>query len=322
MVSGLPAEAIATRVPPACRREVEPAPAGRRDGDDLVLDFPEWRPRRPARHLLPALSALTDDELSFRFELQGYAGGEWSPWVAAASIGPHPFTPACSGVAGLTVDVDVYQATAPVERVKLRLRVHAEPPSVAPVAPWLVTLSACDLELPSGAGGRGHAHLDVAPLSQMEARPELAARICSPTSVAMVLRYYGIAVDPEACAADMFHPGLDLYGVWPAAIRTAGRRGALGYLLRFPDWSSAAWCLRQGLPIIASVRYAAGELTSAAIVETSGHLLVLTGYDGSEVWVNDPAAPSRDAVPRRYRLDELRRVWLERTGVGYVFFRP
>ena len=102
----------------------------------------------------------------------------------------------------------------------------------------------------------------------------------------------------------------------------AGRHGVAGYLLRFPDWASAAWCLDHGLPVIASVRYAAGELGGAAIAETTGHLVVLTGLDGDSVLVNDPAAPSAHGVPRRYRLTDLARVWLERNGVGYVLFPP
>jgi hypothetical protein len=71
---------------------------------------------------------------------------------------------------------------------------------------------------------------------------------------------------------------------------------------------------------VASVRYGAGELTGAAAPETPGHLLVLTGWDGEDVLVNDPAAPTPASVGRRYRRDELERVWLERTGVGYVIF--
>ena len=92
--------------------------------------------------------------------------------------------------------------------------------------------------------------------------------------------------------------------------------------MRFPDWLAAKWCLERGLPIIASVRYAAGELTDAAIRETAGHLVVITGCRGRDVFVNDPAAPTAAAVPRRYRRDEFTRVWLERSGVGYVLFRP
>ena len=46
---------------------------------------------------------------------------------------------------------------------------------------------------------------------------------------------------------------------------------------------------------------------------------MLTGFEGGEVLVNDPAAPTRAEVARRYRLDELVRVWLGRAGVGYVF---
>jgi Peptidase_C39 like family len=138
----------------------------------------------------------------------------------------------------------------------------------------------------------------------------------------MVLAYYGARVPVADLAREIFHAELDLYGVWPAAVSAAGRRGVAGFLLRFPDWVAAAWCLERGVPIIASVRYGAGELTGAAIAQTSGHLLVLTGYAGGEVLVNDPAAPTAAEVRRRYRRAELERVWLERAGIGYVLFAP
>jgi hypothetical protein len=136
----------------------------------------------------------------------------------------------------------------------------------------------------------------------------------------MVLEYRGRRVNVADLAAAMFQSSVDLYGVWPAAIQAAARQGVAGYLLRFPDWETATWCLRQRMPIIASVRYRAAELTGAAVAETSGHLLVLTGWEGDSVLVNDPAASSALAVPRRYALDEICRVWLGRTGVGYVLF--
>jgi hypothetical protein len=159
-------------------------------------------------------------------------------------------------------------------------------------------------------------------LSQVEADATLGARICSPTSVAMVLGYWGRPAAPTVLAAEVFHPGLDIYGVWPAAVRAAAARGVAGYLLRFPDWSAARWCLDRGIPIVASVRYGAGELTGAAVAATPGHLLVLVGWDDGHVLVNDPASPTAAGVPRRYDADEFGRVWLARGGVGYVLFDP
>jgi hypothetical protein len=76
------------------------------------------------------------------------------------------------------------------------------------------------------------------------------------------------------------------------------------------------------VPVIASIRYRAGELAGAAVEATSGHLVVLTGINGANVLVNDPAAPSRREVPRAYALKDLRRVWLEQGGIGYVLFPP
>ena len=78
----------------------------------------------------------------------------------------------------------------------------------------------------------------------------------------------------------------------------------------------------RGLPIVASVRFGPGELTNAPLADTTGHLVVITGLDGDEVLVNDPAAPTVDSVARRYRRHEFARVWLDRSGVGYIFFAP
>src|SRR3989442_1932400 len=138
----------------------------------------------------------------------------------------------------------------------------------------------------------------------------IGRRICSPASVAMVLAYWSARVEVASLAREIFHPGLDRYGVWPAAIRAAGRYGVAGYLLRFPDWPSAAWCLTQGLPVIASVRYGAGELAGAAVPETTRHLLGVTRYQGDAVLVNDPAAANSASVARRYRLHPHRPGWL------------
>ena len=322
--SGWPSSALADVVPPACRRDVEAAPAPRRDGDDAVVELPVWRPRRAARHLVPAFSALHPAPASFRFEVSLERAGRWSAWVAGATIGEARFAPLGGRTDGLAAEVDEFVAEAPAHAVRVRLRLRVDDRHAPLAAPWLVSLSAWDgsLPTPDTAPGGGAVRLAVPALSQMDADEAIRMRICSPASVAMVLAYWSARVEVASLAREIFHPGLDRYGVWPAAIRAAGRYGVAGYLLRFPDWPSAAWCLTQGLPVIASVRYGAGELAGAAVPETTGHLLVLTGYEGDAVLVNDPAAATAASVARRYRLDQLCRVWLERAGVGYVLVRP
>lgn len=319
--SGWPEDSLARNVPPSCYRDVVAAPRPQGDGDDVTVTFPEWSPRRPAQRLVPALSALGRDAPGFRFELSVFAAGAWSPWVAGATVGQARFPLAAAGDS-LVPQIDEFIASPPAERVRLVLRVGGPGGAALLASPWFVSLSAWSPAAPENLLAGGGTRLVVPALSQMQEDSAIRARICSPTSVAMVLAYYGTAVAVADLAREIFHPALDIYGVWPAAVRAAGRRGIAGYLLRFPDWSAARWCLDQGMPVIASVRYAGGELTGAAIAETSGHLLVLTGHDGGDVFVNDPAAPTAAEVSRRYRLDELCRIWLERAGVGYVLFRP
>ncbi|MGH7346153.1 MAG: C39 family peptidase, partial [Candidatus Rokuibacteriota bacterium] len=276
-------------------------------------------PRGPAHRMVPALSALGESPRGFRFELSAFAAGAWSPWVAGATIGHARFPEGIARSETLVCEIDEFIANPPAERIRLVLRAGGDAAGSLPMAPWCASLSAWSpgSEAPLAEGG---IRLVVPALSQMEEDAAIRHRVCSPTCVAMVLGYHGHHVAVSELAAEMLHPELDLYGVWPAAIRAASRRGVGGYLLRFPDWAAAAWCLDRGMPVIASVRYGAGELTGAAVAETSGHLLVLTGQAGGDVFVNDPAAPRASEVARRYRLDELRRVWLARSGVGYVLF--
>jgi len=304
-------------VPPACRREVDVSVAPRVDAGDTVLEGADWSPRRAAVHLLPSFSLLAATPPAFRFEVSARMDGVWSPWVATVTLGDASFPPLPSSAGALTADVDEFRATRPIDAVRLRVRCRG------PLAGgWLMTLSAADDERADIGAPIGAASLAVPPLTQRTEDPAIALRICSATSVAMVLGYLGRAAAPAAVARDAYHAGTDQYGVWPAAIRAAAMRGVAGYLLRFPDWPTAAWCLARGLPIVASVRYAAGELTGAAIESTTGHLVVLTGYENDAVLVNDPAATTVAEVPRRYRRAELGRVWLERRGVGYVLFDP
>ncbi len=299
--SQLDARAVADAIPPSVRRELTPAPAPRRDGRDLVLEFGPWAPRTPARHLVPALALLMPRAPSVRFELSARRAGTWSPWIGTAPLGAHAFAPMPAGIDGFSADIDEVCATPPVDAVRLHIRVAGPEAEAIVDVPWLVTLSAWDGALGDLTTTSPAVSLEVPARTQMTEAEDIRLRICSPTSVAMALEHLGCAVPTPVLAEAVFHAATDRYGVWPAAIRAAATYGVLGYLLRFPDWEAAAWCLTRGLPIVASVRYKAGELSHAAIPETTGHLIVITGLDGDEVLVNDPAAPTPAEVRRRYR---------------------
>jgi hypothetical protein len=314
--SHLDAAALARVVPPSCLRGIELAGVRHRDGDDTVLECGPWVPRRPAVHLLPALSPLSPDPPAFRFELSARVDGAWSPWVGTVTLGAAYFQALPSAAGPLAADIDEVMSSRPLEAVRLRIRCRGPMPDT-----WLASLSvAAELHVDPGVPPGSGTAISVPALSQLGEDPAIALRVCSPTSVAMVLQYWGRPATAAAVAADVFHAGTDRYGIWPAAIRAAAARGVAGYLLRFPDWTSAAWCLSRRLPIIASVKYEAGELRGAPIDATTGHLIVLTGYENGVVLANDPAATTVDAVPRRYRREDLTRAWLERRGIGYVLF--
>jgi uncharacterized protein YvpB len=157
--------------------------------------------------------------------------------------------------------------------------------------------------------------------SQMQFAESIRRRICSPTSIAMVLGYFGLASSVEEIAEASYHTGHDMYGIWPQAIWAMSRPGMCGYVCRIRGYRDVSEFLSKGIPLIASINYKQGELTNAAIDQTPGHLVVITGIDDNFVYVNDPAAMSEEDVSRAYDLVEFGKAWLLKKGVAYVPIR-
>jgi hypothetical protein len=133
---------------------------------------------------------------------------------------------------------------------------------------------------------------------------------CSPTSLAMVLGYYGALPTPssypwvpaghldpwvDAVARGVYDHGYDGTGNWPFNTAYAASRlvGGSAFVARLRDLSEAERFVAAGIPVVASIAFGRGELTGAPISSSNGHLLVIVGFtaDG-DVVVNDPAAPS------------------------------
>lgn len=216
-----------------------------------------------------------------------------------------------------TTHIDYFRCRADLEAASLTLSVAAaqEPTD------YLMAVSVREFRFAAVPGSAVTRRLVVPPISQMTAPRALRYRICSPTCVAMVLAYHGVDASLAAVVRECLHEPSGLFGVWPLAIRTATDAGLIGAVECFSSLDAAAPVLERGLPIVASIRFAAGALPGAALSATDGHLVVVTGMDANWVYINDPAARDASGVPRQCPREAFAAAWLTERGAAYIL-RP
>ena len=155
--------------------------------------------------------------------------------------------------------------------------------------------------------------LDVPERSQMIV-PEIGNRICSPTSLAMVLEYYGEDMATEEVSAGVLDNDIDIYGNWSYNASYAGSKGLDSYVARFESVDRIKEKIADGVPVVASINTKSEDtLTGAPQTYPSGHLIVIRGFkvkDGEEyVIVNDPASPEVEKVRREYKTSDFENAW-------------
>ncbi|MCY7399491.1 MAG: peptidase C39 family protein [Nocardioides sp.] len=156
---------------------------------------------------------------------------------------------------------------------------------------------------------------------------------CSPTSLAMVLAYYGISPAPtgitpghvdavvDHTAKMVFDHGYDGTGNW--AFNTAYASTLVAgdaYVTRLHDLREAEDHILAGVPLIVSVAFDRFQLTGAPISASNGHLLVVVGFEpDGDVVVNDPAGATNAEVRRVYDRAEFEQIWIAASGgTAYV----
>jgi hypothetical protein len=138
--------------------------------------------------------------------------------------------------------------------------------------------------------------------------PQIGGSICSPTSVCMVLRSYGIAVDPLQFALDTHDPYFDMFGLWPRVVQNAAEYRLDGAVVRYRSWSQAREVLASGGRIAMSV----GQPLY------SGHLMMLAGFTESGIpIVHDPARSNGYSYV--YNKSDLSHSWFDKGGIAYAF---
>ena len=145
---------------------------------------------------------------------------------------------------------------------------------------------------------------------------------CSPTSTSMVLDYWGIRVPVPEVAAHIYDWIYDGTGNWPFNTAYAAARGGAtfeAFVTRLYQVEQLERLIGVGLPVIASVAFERGEIGNAPIASTSGHLIVVRGFDvNGDVIVNDPAASWDDLVHLTYARAAFDRAWSRSDRLIYV----
>ena len=152
---------------------------------------------------------------------------------------------------------------------------------------------------------------------------------CSPTSTSMVMDYWSqkkgdVAwnVPVPTAAAGTYDAVYAGTGNWPFNVAYAASFGLEGAVGWFHSASDLEPWIAAGVPIVVSARWMAGELDNAPVQSTTGHLLVVVGFEANgDVIVNDPAAASDAEVRRTYKRAQFEHAWVGTSrGVVYEIF--
>ena len=301
------------------------------DGDDaahaacFVTD--EQTSTRPFHDLLISWNSDAPAGTGFVVELSVRSDGDpWSDWLFVGDWGDVPVLPKTSVCAGGKVDTDFFRGEEAFNSARVRVRafVNASATKREVVVERLALCFSARKALVVRAtepskSAESKRVLDVPFRSQKTEKPEIAGRICSPTSLAMVLAYRGVDRPTDVVAARAYDAANDIYGNWPRNIQAAYSLGVPGYLTRCVCWSEVEDMIAIGQPVIASIGVKAGQLAGAPYAQTDGHLIVITGFDAEgNVHVNDPAVSDPLKGKLVYKRADMQTVWLDRGGTAYV----
>ncbi|MFF1572640.1 peptidase C39 family protein [Leifsonia sp. NPDC058292] len=285
--------------------------------------------------------------------------GTWHPWQEAAFWGGpggrrSPAPPAGSDgqgpqVDGPTVQTDILTARSGELFDAAQLRITLLDGLHEATVPPPLHLAALSFSAPGGSDGdesdaderRGAEPVGAAaalqPLSQRAypSRPDLGGggpAWCSPTSLTMVLTAWGAQLpsaaptevpadaDPRVpwMARAVYDAAFDGTGNWSFNAALAGEFGFDAVVTRLASLQSARVLTEAGIPLIASIAFEAGRLLGADY-DTSGHLLVIRGFDSrGDVLVADPANPGGREGLRTYPREAFDAAWSRSRRTVYL----
>jgi len=292
------------------------------------------------REAIASWEAETPTGTWIETQIRAQVGGVWTKWYnlgvwAADTSTVRRHSVASQGDTNGYVGIDTLvisnkKAAGTTYQVKVRL-FSADGVAVPRVRASAVTVSTSPESSPAifpGNSAHWNQVLAVPECSQM-VYPDGGNVWCSPTSVAMVLRYWAGDTALGACETHVrtalggvYDYTFRAYGNWPYNTAYATTKGHQAHVTRFTRLSQLEPWISAGVPVVLSIAWSKGQLTGASIESTAGHLLVLVGFDaaGNPI-INDPAAPNDAAVQRTYLRSEFEPLWLSASaGTAYLIY--
>jgi len=162
--------------------------------------------------------------------------------------------------------------------------------------------------------------LAVPPHQQMSI-PLIGGKICSPTSLQMLLNYNGHYFTPEEVASNVYDKGAGIYGNWSFNTSFAGGFSDLYSRVEYVNTlETLSYYIQNDIAVAMSIKTTdKNDLVGSIVAYSSGHLIVLIGFKKiDDTWyaiVNDPAEYEDSAVRREYLLTELLNAF---SGYTYV----
>ena len=298
-------------------------------------------PEVPEEHIIvPSLSCLEEAyQYQWIVSRAALSGSESRPKsgehlsvlapIAPAGSTAHPiFVVAHDAPGTLRGKIDCWHTESPLTESRVNallwLPNSSTPPRQDLLSVTVRPIDLADIQLPQ-AGDSISLPMPRA-ISQMQAEPGIAKRICSPTATAMAVGgNHALEHWPRAVTACL-DPHTKAYGKWPLAIHWASQNARIGAIEALADWKAALIVLNNGSPVVCSIRFGKDNLPGAPLQHTGGHLVVLYGleFEGEHGYalVMDPAAASTAEVARRYPLKEFSDAWLRHRGGTYLFSTP
>jgi hypothetical protein len=148
----------------------------------------------------------------------------------------------------------------------------------------------------------------------------ILAGVCGPTSLTMVMNYYGIPVRVKQIGNQVYDPVADTYGNWAFLAATAGSYGFYAWVQRFTTWKDIRKLVESRSPVIISIAYPKGTFSHAPEHSSDGHLLVVRGFTKQgDVVCNDPGTAYRKKGDGFiYKWHELGKAFFGHGGVAIV----